>query len=108
MSHERFIDGLFEAKWQPVIQPELHRGENKQTRPVEEKNVTERINQINILFHNMIMPVSVVEMAEAGKPDAKKSDTGSLFLDIIEIILEAIGKMVKVILPKGKGGTNIP
>jgi hypothetical protein len=34
--HERFIDGLFEARWQPGAQPEFHRGENKQSCLAEE------------------------------------------------------------------------
>jgi hypothetical protein len=37
-AHERFIDGLFEAGWQPGIRPEFHRGEDKQSRHAEEKS----------------------------------------------------------------------
>jgi hypothetical protein len=103
MSHERFTDTFFEAKWKPGVGPEFHRAENKQSRNVEEKNVTDRINHININLINMIMPVSVSEVGEAGKPEPKNSDTGSIILDKIEMIFEAIGKMAKAILPKGKG-----
>jgi hypothetical protein len=105
MSHERFTDASFESKWQPGVQPEFHSGEYKPSRHKEEKNVTDRINHINMTFTNMNMPVVVFEMPEsklAGKPEPKNLDRGSIVLDIIEMIFEAIGKMAKAILPKGK------
>jgi hypothetical protein len=100
MTHERVIEGLYEARWQPGVEPEFHRAEYKQNRHVEEKNVPERINNINMVFFNMITPV--VAVVEAEKPNSENSDKGSIFLDIIEMIFEAIGKMAKAILPNGK------
>lgn len=103
--HERFTDGLFEARWQSGEQTEFHRGENKQShRAEEQKSEADKMKQIKIELLNMpvlalVMPVSRLEE----KPDPKNLDTRSSFLDIIEIIFEAIGKMVKSILPKRKG-----
>jgi predicted house-cleaning noncanonical NTP pyrophosphatase (MazG superfamily) len=51
------------------------------------------------------MPVFAIEMSDSKleeKIDSKNLDTGSSFLEIIEMILEAIGKMVKAIFPKRK------
>jgi hypothetical protein len=102
-AHERIVEGLFEAKWQPGVKPEFHRGENKQRPLIEERNEADRINQINIEFLNM--PVFAVVMPEsklAQKPDSKNSDTGPSFLEIIEMILEVIIEGVKAIFPKRK------
>ena len=106
--HERFTDGLFEARWQPGEHVEFHRGENKQShRAKEQKSEASKINQIRIELLNM--PVFVVETPGSNlgeKPNPKDLDTGSSFLDIIEMILEMIVKGVKAILPKRKGGTS--
>jgi hypothetical protein len=84
--HERFTDGLFEARWQPSAQPEFHRVENKQSRHTEEqKSEAEKINQVRIEFVNM--PVFAIEMSDSKleeKIDSKNLDTGSSFLEIIE------------------------
>jgi hypothetical protein len=102
--HERIVEGLFEARRHQGERPEFHRGENKQSRHAEEqKREAHQINQINIQLFNI--PIHASEMPEskfAEKPDSKNSDTGSIFLDIIEMVFEAIGKISKVILPKRK------
>ena len=100
--HERFAEGLFEEKSEKL---KLHRGENKQGRRTEEQeSEADKINQIRIELFNM--PVLAVEMPGSKlneKPDPKDLDTGSSFLDIIEMILEMIVEGVKAILPKRKG-----
>jgi hypothetical protein len=102
-AHERIVEGLYEARRHQGERPEFHRGENKQSHRAEERNKADRINQINIEFLNMIMPVAVIEVAETGKPDPKNSDKGSIFLDIIEMILELIAKGAKAVFSKRKG-----
>jgi hypothetical protein len=102
MSHERFTEGVFESRWKAGVQPEFYSGEYKPRHHVVEKNATDRINQINMIFTNINMPVVVFEMVGAGKPDAKNTDKGSIIWDIIEMIFEAIGKMFKTPFQKGK------
>jgi hypothetical protein len=51
--HERFAEGLFEARRHQGERPEFHRGENKQSRHAEEKSEANRINQIRIELFNM-------------------------------------------------------
>ena len=106
-AHERIVEGLFEASRHQGERPEFHRGENKQSRHAEEKSEANRINQVRIVLFNM--PVFAVETPGSNlgeKPNPKDLDTGSGFLDIIEMILEMIVKGVKAILPKRKGGTS--
>jgi hypothetical protein len=102
--HERFTDGLFEARWQPGVRPDFHRGENKQSRRTEEqKSEANKANQIRIELLNM--PVFAVEISDSklgGKPEPKDSDTRSGFLEIIEMILEMIVEGAKAILPRRK------
>src|SRR5437660_4950341 len=102
--HERFTDGLFEARWQPGEQAEFHNGENRQSHRAEEKkSEANKINQIRIQLFNipvlaLAMPVSKLEE----KPDLKNLDTQTSFLDIIEIILKMIADGAKAIFPKRK------
>lgn len=102
--HERFTDGLFEARWQAGVQPEFHRGENKQSnRAEEQKSEADKMKQIVIELTNMpvlalVMPVS----KPAEKLDSKNLDTQISFLDIIEIILKMIIDGAKAIFPKRK------
>jgi hypothetical protein len=103
--HERFTNGLFEARRHQGEQAEFHRGENKQSRRAEEKSEADRINQIRIEFFNM--PVFAVEMSDSKlgeKPKPKELETGSGFLDIIEMILEMIVEGAKAVFSKRKGG----
>jgi hypothetical protein len=99
--HERFAEGLFEEKSEKL---KLHRGEIEQGRRIEEQeSEADKINQIRIELFNM--PVLALEMPVsklAGKPDPKNLDTGSSFLDIIEIILKMIVDGAKAIFPKRK------
>jgi hypothetical protein len=88
---ERFSDGLFEARWQPGAQPEVHRGENKQSCRAEEESEADKMEHIVIELTNMavlalVMPVS--KLAE--EPDPINSDTTISLWDIIEIILKMI------------------
>jgi hypothetical protein len=96
--HERLTGGLFGER------VEFDRGENKQNRRAkEQKSEADKINQIRIELFNM--PVFVLETPGSNlgeKPDPKNLDTGSCFLDIIEIILEMIAEGAKTIFPKRK------
>jgi hypothetical protein len=96
--HERLTGGLFGER------VEFDRGENKQNRHAkEQKSEADKINQIRIELFNM--PVFAVEMPESKhveKSDPKNLDTGSGFLEIIEMILEVIIEGVKAIFPKRK------
>jgi hypothetical protein len=97
--HERLTGGLFGER------VEFHRGENKQSRRTEEqKGEADKINQIRIELFNM--PVLAVEMPESKqveKPDLKNLNTGSGFLEIIEMFLEVIIETAKAIFSKRKG-----
>jgi hypothetical protein len=98
--HKRFAEGLFEEKGEKL---KLHRGENKQShRAEEQKSEANKINQIRIELFNM--PVFVLETpgSNLGKKPNKDLDTRSGFLEIIEMILEAIIEGVKAIFPKRK------
>ena len=109
--HERFIDGLFEARRHQGEQAEFHRGENKQSRRAEEQKseANNKINQIKIELLNMpVLTLVLPDSKLVEKPDPKNSDTRPSLLDIIEMILEMIVKGIKAILPKGKKGPNIP
>jgi hypothetical protein len=104
--HERFTDGLFEIKWQPGVQSELHRrGENKQRcRAREQESEAEKINQVIIELFNGV-PVFAIGMPEsklAGKSEPKNLDTTLSFLEMIAILLEKIVDGVKAIFPKRK------
>jgi hypothetical protein len=102
--HERFTDSLFEARWQPGIHPEFHRGENKQSRRAEEqRSEADKMKQLVIELTNI--PVLVLERPSsrhAEKPDPTHSDTQISFLDIIEVILKMIVEGAKAIFPKRK------
>jgi hypothetical protein len=75
--HERFIDGLCEARWQPGARPEIHKGENKQSyRAEEQRSEADKLKQIKIELLNM--PILALEMPgskRAGNPDPVNSDT---------------------------------
>jgi hypothetical protein len=102
--HERFAEGLFEARWQPSEQAEFHNGENRQNhRAEEQKSEANKINQIRIqLFNIPVLALAMPESKLAEKPDSKNSDTGSSLLDIVEIILKMIADGAKAIFPKRK------
>ncbi len=100
--HERLIDGLLEARWQPGVQPEFNKGENKQNYRVEEqRSEADKLKQIKIEFLNM--PVLALEMPvlKLGEnPNPKDPDTGSGFLEILELIFQMIGRGLKSIFLK--------
>ena len=103
-AHERIVEGLFEARRHQGERPEFHRGENKQSRHAEEKSEANRINQVRIVLFNI--PVFAVETPGSNlgeKPNPKDLDTGSGFLDIIEMILKMIVDGAKTIFLKRKG-----
>jgi hypothetical protein len=81
--HERFTDGLFEARWQPDAQPEGHKGENNRGyRAEEQRSEADKLKQIKIELLNM--PFLALEMP------GSKVGTRPIFLDIIAIILAMI------------------
>jgi hypothetical protein len=97
--HERFTEGLFKERWQPGIQPEFHRGENKQSHRAQEQSEVDKVKQIVIELTNT--PVFVLEMP-AEKPNPTHPNTKLSFWDYIEIILEMIADGAKAIFPKRK------
>lgn len=105
--HERFTDGLFEARWQPGAQSEFHKGENKQShRSEEQENEAIKTSQINIELLNM--PILALEMSGLRRAEMHEpinSDTTISFLDIIEIILKMIVDGAKAMFPKRKANT---
>lgn len=101
--HERFIDGLFETRWQPSAQPEFHKGENKQSRQVEVQSEADKMK--HIVIELTTMPLLALEMPvlkHTGEPDPPYSDTTISLLDIIEILLRMIVDGAKVIFQKRK------
>ena len=102
--HERFIDGLFEARWQPGAQSEVHKGENRQSYPAEEQSEADKLKQIKIKLEllNMPMLALVMPVPQRGRDPDPIPDTTISFVNLIKLILKMLVVGATALFPKGK------